>query len=132
MPTTNTEKNHVADFLKRELEPLIGRKLVTVVSGAGVLKKGAVLGTVTASGKMNYYDPTSGAGLQLTTAGKLAILLEDIDATAADVTNVRVAWALGAFSTATLIWGAGVTTQPHKDAAYAGLALSMLVPATPA
>ena len=59
MPTTNTEKNYVADVLKRELEPLIGRKLVTVASGAGVLKKGAVLGTVTASGKMNYYDPTT-------------------------------------------------------------------------
>jgi hypothetical protein len=91
-----------------------------------------VLGTVTASGKMHSDDPTHGAGLQLTTAGTLAILLADLDATAADVANERVVWALGAFSTATLIWGAGVTTQPHKDAAYAGLALSLLVPATPA
>jgi hypothetical protein len=132
MPTTNTEKTYVADFLKREIEPMIGRKLVTVANGAGVLKKGTVLGTITASGKFTAYDPTSVLGPQLTTAGKLALLLEDIDASAADVANVRVAWALGVFSTAPLIWGAGVTTQAHKDAAYAGLALSLLVAATPA
>ena len=129
---TLTEKTYVGDILKREIEPLIGRKLVTVVSGAGVLKKGTVLGTVTATGKMNAYDPTANTGLELVTVGKLAILLEDIDATSADVTNVKVAWSLGVYSTAGLLWGAGVTTGGHKTAAYACLALSLLISAAPA
>jgi hypothetical protein len=122
--TTLTEKSVIADIIKREIDPVFSRKLVTVASGAGVLSKGTVLGTITASGKMVPYNPTLGTGPELTTVGKLAILGVDIDASAADVTNVVVYHALCAFSTATLLWGAGVTTQNHKDAAYAGLALS--------
>ena len=130
--TTLTEGTYTADFLKRELERLIGRKLVTIENGAGVLKKGTVLGMKTSSKKFWAYDPTKSDGTQLTTAAQNAVLLQDVDASSADVANVPVIWALGALDTAFLLWSAGVTTQAHKDAAYAGLALSLLIALAPA
>lgn len=131
MATVLNENKTIGDIIKREMDPVFSKKLVTVVSGAGVLKKGAVLGTITASGKMNYYDPTANTGLELTTQGKLAILAADIDASAADVANVPVYAALCAYSKAALIWGAGVTTNNHKSAAYAGLALNFAMAMDP-
>jgi hypothetical protein len=130
--TTLTEKNYVADLVKREPEQLISRKLVTLAAGSGVLARGTVLGTITASGKFKPYDPTAVDGSQLTAAGDLAILLDDAVDTTADVANARVIWALGVVDSAFLQWSAGVTTQNHKNAAYAGLALTLLSVLTPA
>jgi len=132
MATVLAEGNTLGDIIKHQFPPIFSQKLVTVASGAGVLKKGTVLGTVTASGKMVPYDPTSGTGPQLTAIDKLAILAADIDASAADVVKVPVYWALCGFSTAALIWGAGVTTQNHKDLAYAGLGLRFAMAMQPA
>jgi hypothetical protein len=129
--TQLNERTYLPDVIKSEVDPVQARKLVTIASGAGVLKKGTVLGTVTASGKMVPYDPTSNLGPQLATVGLLAILGADVDATAADVPNALVWYALCSFSTAKLIWGAGVTTQNHKNTAYAGLALSFAIARTP-
>lgn len=129
---TLLEKNTLGDIIKREFDPIFSLKTVTIASGAGVLKKGTVLGTVTATSKMIPADPTAADGSQLTTQGKNAILAADIDATAADVANVPVYYALCAFSTAKLIWGADVTTQAQKNAIYAGLALSFAMAMQPA
>jgi hypothetical protein len=130
--TTLTESNKISDVIKREIDQLFSRKLVTIASGAGVLKKGMVLGTITASGKMIPYDPTAGTGVQLTTVGLLAILIEDVDATSADVPNTKVVYALAAYSPAFLLWGAGVTTPTHKANAQAGLALTFVIALQPA
>lgn len=54
---------------------------VTIASGAGVLPRGTVLGKVTASGK--YLKSASGASDGSQTPDR--ILLEPVDATAADV-----------------------------------------------
>jgi hypothetical protein len=53
----------------------------TIVSGAGVLVKGTVLGKITASGKYDAYADAGSGGLD--TARR--ILAEDIDATSEDV-----------------------------------------------
>ncbi len=129
--STLTERTYVPDVIKSEVDPVLSRKLVTILSGAGILKKGTVLGTVTATGKMIPYDPTASDGSQLTTVGKLAILGADVDATSADVLNTLVWYALCSFTTAKLIWGAGVTTGTHKTNAYAGLALCFAIQRPP-
>ena len=71
---------------------------VTVVSGSGILKKGTILGRVTASRKYAPYnaavDPHDG------TEVARRILAEDIDATAADVNSS--AFVSGVFNTAAL------------------------------
>lgn len=130
--TTLTEGNYGADIVKRELERNISRKAVTIENGAGVLKKGTVLAIKTSSQKYWAYDPTKSDGTQLTTVGVNAVLLMDVDAGSADVANVPVIWSLGVIDTAFLLWSAGVTTQTHKNNAYAGLALSLLVALAPA
>ena len=56
-------------------------KPATVVSGAGVLAKGTVLGIVTATGKFDEYADAGAGGLDVAKA----ILAEDVDATSADV-----------------------------------------------
>jgi hypothetical protein len=131
--TTLTERSYVADLVKREVEPLISRKLVTLAGGNGVLLRGTVLGTITALGKFKPYDPTQADGSQLTAQGDLAILLDDqVDTTGGDIPNARVIWALGVVDSAFLVWSAGVTTPAHKAAAYAGLAAALLAVLAPA
>jgi len=70
----------------------------TVVSGSGILKKGTILGRVTASRKFAPYnaavDPHDG------TEVARRILAEDVDATAADVQTS--AFVTGVFNTAAL------------------------------
>lgn len=129
--TQLNERTYLPDVIKGEVDLDLSRKLVTVASGAGVLKKGTMLGTVSASGKMVPYDPTKADGSQLTTIGLLAILGADIDASAADVPNTLVWYALCKYTTSKVIWSAGVTTQNHKNAAYAGLALSFAIALPP-
>lgn len=61
------------------------REVITVLSGQNLLG-GAVLGKVTASGKMKVYDPAAVDGSQ-TVAG---ILLNPVDASAADAKGVAI------------------------------------------
>lgn len=53
---------------------------VTILSGAGIVKRGAVLGMITASGKYIVSVKTATDGSQ----APVAILADDVDATAAD------------------------------------------------
>lgn len=69
---------------------------VTIVSGAGELAKGTVLGKITASGKYDAYDNTDNDG---TETAKL-ILANAVDATSADVK--ASAYASGSFNEAAL------------------------------
>ncbi|MGN7867782.1 head decoration protein [Paracoccus sp. 22332] len=57
------------------------REQVIIASGSGVLKAGAVLGKVTASGKYAPLDPAASNGAQTAAA----ILFEGCDATSEDV-----------------------------------------------
>ena len=74
--------------------------------------------TVTATAvKYLAYDPTQTTGEQIAAV----ILGQDTDASAAD-TQTSAAVRDCEFNKSELVWGAGVTTQAHKDAAYAVLA----------
>ena len=53
---------------------------ITVLSGSGILKRGTVLGAVTASGKYVLSVKTASDGSQVPTA----ILADDVDATSSD------------------------------------------------
>lgn len=59
---------------------------IIVVSGAGVLDAGTVIGKITASGKYGVHDPAGAGGLEL--AANVAILFHSVDASAADVKTV--------------------------------------------
>lgn len=84
-------------------------KVVTVVSGAGKLAKGTVLGKVKASGKYNIADASKSDG----TESAKVILNQDVDATSADV-NAEV-YITGVFNTKALIVASGDTVAAHED-----------------
>lgn len=60
------------------------RETVTIASGEGVLKAGAVLGKITSGGKYAWYDNSAGDGTQ----AAAAVLFSEVDATSADVEAV--------------------------------------------
>ena len=120
MPTIGTTYALPADansWLSHELDPEFTRQVVTIVSGAGNLVTGTVLGKITASGK--YKKHVNGAADGTETA--VAVLLNPVDATSADqkaLVEIRdcVIKPLG------LVWDTSVNNQTKKDAALAQLA----------
>lgn len=87
---------------------------VTIASGAS-LKRGTILGVVTASGKYTAADATDTGQSATGTADPKAILLEDAAAASADVSNVLVALT-GEFNSAKLIAKTGSTVAGFKNA----------------
>ncbi len=124
MATSNIiEGRYAADWLKREEDSLYSREQVTIVSGAGALVSGTVLGKITASGKYKTSLLASSDGSQ-TPAG---ILLFDVDATSADRKAVIIARDAIVAQQA-LIYGADIDTAPERATANATLAgLGILV-----
>jgi len=86
------------------------QKPVTIASGAGVLARGTVLGLITAS---NQYSQLNPAGVDGTEVAR-AILLEDLDATAAAVK--AQAFFTGTYRLKDLVWP-GAITDVQKNAA---------------
>lgn len=127
MATVLTEGLRLGDLVKREIEPDLSRKRVTLKQGSGVLGLGAVLGIVTATKKYAPYDPTKVDGTEVAAA----VLLQGGDTTAGDIPGLVVR-SLAVLSTAPLVWSAGVTTIPHKTAAYAALETNHLICLDPA
>jgi hypothetical protein len=82
----------------------------TIVSGAGVLVRGTLLGLITASGKLKTSLTAAGDGSN----SAFAILAEDVDATSADKTaSVYLA---GSFNQAAITLGTGWTIATAKAA----------------
>lgn len=79
--TVYTEGRHAAEFVLSEANGGRSRDTITIVSGAGVVKVGTVLGKITASGK---YAPSPATGADGSQTGA-AINLYEVDATSADV-----------------------------------------------
>lgn len=82
----------------------------TVVSGAGKLVRGTVLGRVTASGKLTKVDSSKNTGEQVA----VGVLAHDVDATSADAAAVY--YAKGEFNTRALVFGGTDTAATHKAA----------------
>lgn len=88
----------------------------TIVSGAGVLAAGTVLGKITSGGKFKTALDASSDGSET----PAAILAVDVDATSADV--VAPVYKSGLFDSGKLTIGAGLTAADVK-AAFEGTPL---------
>ena len=114
--TTVTMTQRAAEFLVSEASGTRSREAVTIASGNTILA-GTVLGKITASGKYKAYDNDAADGTQAATC----IAYDDVDASAGDaLATVIVRDA--EIDQSKLVWGAAVTTQAEKDAAYVDLA----------
>lgn len=82
---------------------------VTVASGQGVLKPGAVLGKVTADGKYKLTDKNATDGSQVASV----VLAEEIDTTGGD--QIAVAYTSGLFNYDALYVADGDTVAAHKE-----------------
>ena len=81
----------------------------SIVVDTGVLKRGTVLGRITATGKWVLSASASTDGSEV----PRAILAEDADATAADITTVG--YLTGEFNTNAMTFGTGHTAASVKD-----------------
>lgn len=82
---------------------------VTVVSGAGVLVRGSVLGKITSGGKYTLSASAASNGSQT----PQVILGEDVDATSGDV--VAFTYIAGDFNSNSLTLGAGHTVASIRE-----------------
>lgn len=117
MPTVKTLPYGTGAYIKSEGNGDISREAVTIASGSGALLAGTVLGKITASGKYKPYDNDASDGSEVAAA----ILYADCDATSADVKATVTARQAEVWKER-LVWGAGVTTDAEKTAAYADFA----------
>lgn len=85
---------------------------IIIVSGAGVLKAGTILGKITASGKYNIHDPVLANGTELP-AGAI-ILFGGVDATAADVKAAGTVRGSATINDNMLTYKAGMTSPQKK------------------
>jgi hypothetical protein len=76
-----TETRHAGEFVLSEGNGNISRDSITIVSGAGVVRAGTVLGKITASGKYTPSPATGADGSQVA----VAVNIYEVDATSADV-----------------------------------------------
>lgn len=116
---TYTEPVRALEFLVSEGNGQISRDQIVLVSGAGALKAGRVLGKVTASGKFKAYDNGASDGTEVA-AGVLAY---DVDATSGDQPAVMFA-RLAEVKAAGLGWGSNDNTG--KTAGLADLAAKLI------
>lgn len=119
MPTMNPT---LSAFVKyEEAESGYSRKDVTIASGQN-LAIGTVVGRITASGKVAAYDNDATDGTQTA----VGVLIAAIDASAGDKPGTIIA-RHAVLAKQALVFGAGVTTQAEKDAAFADLEAAGIV-----
>lgn len=82
---------------------------ITLLTGQGILKKGSLLGKVSASGKYKLVDAANSDGSQVASL----VLAEDVDTSSADIN--AVAYKSGVFRYGALQVAAGDTVDAHKD-----------------
>ena len=99
--TTLTESTHAGEFLVSEANGTLSRDVVTIVSGAGVISAGMVLGKITASGKYSPYDDDNADG----TETAACIAFDEVDATSTDV-NVTAIFRDAEVKLSALQWAA--------------------------
>lgn len=82
----------------------------TIVAGAGILKRGTVLGRITASQKYTIATSAASDGSQT----PVALLVDDVDATSADA--LCGIYAMGEFNENAVTLGVGITLAVAKAA----------------
>lgn len=116
------EPLNLGDLLKYEAPNLYSRDLVTVAAGQ-TLPLGAVLGRVTATGKVKQIDPSATDGSQYA-AG---VLMQDADAPLADRDDGLMVARHAIVSDHALHWPTGITTAEQQAVLAQLKALGVLV-----
>ena len=124
--TTLTMSPTLGDLLKLELNASYCRETVTLKSGTKYAL-GSVLGKITASGKYRLSPAAAVTGDEGAETA-IAVLIETVDATAADKTGLVVARGPAILSKAALVFDASVDQPGEKTAKHAQLAAVGLVP----
>ena len=124
--TTLTMSPTLGDLLKYELNANYCRETVTLKSGASYAL-GSVLGKITASGKYRLSPDTEVVGDEGAETA-VAVLIEAIDATAADNTGLVAFRGPAIVSKAALVFDASVDDATKKGTKHGQLAAAGLVP----
>lgn len=118
-----TQPPTMGDVLKYELNPNFTRETITLLAGTNY-PVGAVLGRITASGKMKLSTATGTDGAQ----NAAAVLLYDVDATATDATGIVVLRGPAIVSKAALVFDASVNDAAKTAAKHAQLTALGIIP----
>ena len=118
-----TQPPSMGDVLKYELNPNFTRETVTLLAGTNY-RVGAVLGRITASGKMKLSTATGTDGAQ----NAAAVLLYDVEARAADATGIVVLRGPALVSKAALVFDASVDDTAKTAAKHAQLIALGIIP----
>ena len=125
MPTL-TMAPTLGDLLKYELNGNYSRESITLKSGTNYVL-GSVLGKITASGKYRLSPNAQVVGDEGAETA-VAVLIEAIDATAADKTGLVVARGPAIVSKAALVFDASVDDNTKKAVKDAQLSAAGIVP----
>jgi hypothetical protein len=118
-----TQTPTMGDVLKYELNPNFTRETVTLLAGTNY-RVGAVLGRITASGKMKLSTATGTDGAQ----NAAGMLLDDVDATNADANAVVILRGPAIVSKAALVFDASVDDATKRAAKHAQLTALGIIP----
>ena len=110
-----TMSKTLSAFVKYEAPQNYSREDVTVLSGQN-LAIGTVVGRLTTGGKIKAYDNDAADGTQTA----IGVITADVNASTGDTPGVIIA-RHAILAKESLVWGAAVTTQGEKDAAYVEL-----------
>ena len=124
--TTLTMSPTLGDLLKYELNGNYCRETVTLKSGTNYAL-GSVLGKITASGKYRLSPAAEVTGDEGAETA-IAVLIEAVDATAADKTGLVVARGPAIVSKAALVFDASVDHGTEKATKHVQLAAAGIVP----
>ena len=121
--TTLTEGKHAGGFLVWEVLRDYTRETVTLVSGAGKLAPGTVLGRITTGGKYTILTPGASNGSQ----NAAGILWGPVDATDADAPGVVILRGPVIVNRHEIIWPEGATEAQITTATTALAALGIIL-----
>jgi len=118
-----TQPPTMGDVLKYELNPNFTRETVTLLAGTNY-PVGAVLGRITASGKMKLSTATGTDGAQTAAA----VMLYAVDATEGDATGIVVVRGPALVSKAALVFDASVDDAAKTAAKHTQLTALGIIP----
>ena len=121
--TTFTQGKHAGGFLVWEVLRDYTRETVTLVSGAGKLAPGTVLGRITTGGKYTILTPGASNGSQ----NAAGILWGPVDATDADAPGVVILRGPAIVNRHEIIWPEGATEAQITTATTALVALGIIL-----
>ena len=121
--TTLTEGKHAGGFLVWEVLRDYTRETVTLVSGAGKLAPGTVLGRITTGGKYTILTPGASNGSQ----NAAGILWGPVDATDADAPGVVILRGPVIVNRHEIIWPEGASEAQITTATTALAALGIIL-----